>query len=446
MTDYSQFEAGLKSGIQADPVRIRKKDELIKPILRGARIFLLAGLIFFVSAASVFIHWMETGGSYKHLIGSVVLVLCSFFCFWRFVGRQKMAGSRLREFYEEGLLTGGLIINTEPLTLMVLSSLVAYDGGPDRYGCYKLVMKQLEGAKGELYEKIPCSCFFRYESGNYHDAFQPHPLYWGTTDLSAIARALDMVEQESLEDNLDTWGIIRRVAEEFPGLKDGQLVILDENYEPMGIRYYWQTGMDPVNSKKEKTDLTKADHLHQENDRKKKEYHKKPQEAMLDMKEDKPGRDVYERFVSLALKHKVYDYISRHCKNGSIENCSHPGFFTCIGDPVKFPQELRERNFVLQTEEYPLFMGRYLATTRGFYRKKEFIPWRESAITVKTSFVDAVKVYVNGQFCTEFEPNVKGYENWEQIPDEDKQTIAKLEAARVEEFLQAVREMGMHGF
>lgn len=221
---------------------------------------------------------------------------------------------------------------------------------------------------------------------------------------------------------------------------------MDEHYEPIGIRYFWQTGLDPVDSEKDKEALSKSAIGFQEKNEQKREYYKKPQEAVLDMKDDKPGRDVYERFVSLALKHKVYDYISRHCKNGSIENCSHPGFFTCIGDPVKFPQQLRERSFVLQSDEYPLLMGRYLATTRGFYRKKEFIPWKEADITVKTSFVDAVKVYVNGQFCTEFEPNIKGYENWEQIPDGDKSIIARLEAARVGEFLQAVRDMGMYGF
>jgi len=30
-------------------------------------------------------------------------------------------------------------------------------------GCYCLEVKELDGAKKELFEKIPCSCFFCYE-------------------------------------------------------------------------------------------------------------------------------------------------------------------------------------------------------------------------------------------------------------------------------------------
>lgn len=445
MTDYSQFEAGIKSGIRADSARIQKKDEILAPILKGTRRYFLAGVLLLGATVGLaVVSLCQTGGMpLGSLIGCGLLFLTALFCLWCSFRRKKQIGSDLREYYEEGLLVGGLIVNKEPLTLMALSSLVAYDGGPDRYGCYKLEMRKLEGAKEELYEKIPCSCFFRYESGNYHDSFQPHPLHWGTGDLSAIAQALDKVERESQEEGQDTWGIIRRVAEQFPDLKDGQLVILDENYEPIGIRYYWQTGLDPVKREGTGPDSVKAGHPSVEENRQEKEYYKKPQQAVLNFGDDKPGRDVYERFASLACSHEVYDYISSHCKNGHVENCTHPGFFTCIGDPVKFPQELGEMKLELQMEEYPLFLGRYLATNRGFYRKKEFISWGAAEITVKTDFLDTIKIYVNGKFCTEFQADIQGYENWEQIPEEHKKRIAKMEAKRVEEFLLDIKINGV---
>lgn len=438
MTDYSQFEAGLKSGIHANPKRIQTKDEIIAPILRGTRRFLMVGLLFLmVGVGLALFFFYQTGAriSYKNFVTSIILLFAALFCFWRFFSRKKMVNGDLREYYEEGLLVGGMIINTKPLTLMALASLVAYDGGPDRYGCYKLVMRELEGAKGELYEKIPCSCFFRYESGYYHDAFQPHPLYWGTTNLSEIAYALDLVERESVEDSQDTWGIIQRVAEQFPDLKDGQIVVLDENFQPMGIRYYWQTGLDPIDAEENRQDIV-------ENNQKR-EYHKKPQEPVLDMRQDRPGREVYERFADLACRYGVYDYFTDHCTNKSVALSTHPGFFTCIGDPVTFPQELRERNISLQVGEYPLFLGNYLATTRGFYRKKEFISWYEAQITFKVSFVDAIKVYVNGKYCTQFGADLQGYKDWEQIPEEDKRKIADLEVKRLEEFFQYIKVNGI---
>lgn len=448
MTDYSQFEAGLKSGIHAEPARIRKKDEIIRSVLKGTRRFLIVGLLFLAAAIGLGVYFYSKTGfhtSIKNYIILVLLFLGFAFCFLQFLRRRNLIGDDLREFYEEGLLVGALIIKTQPLTLMALSSLVAYDGAPDRYGCYKLVVHKLEGAKGELYEKIPCSCFFRYESGNYHEAFQPHPLHWGTADIHAISQALDKVEQENIQENQDIWGVIRRIAEEFPDSKDGQIVVLDENFNPIGIKYYWQTEMEPIETKESKQNSSEADRQFFENtdgQEKEREYQKKPQEGVLTMK-DKPGKEVYEHFLQLACQHKVYDYLSGHCKNGSVENCTHPGFFNYIGDPVKFPQEVREREITLQMGEYPLFMGKYLVTNRGFYRKNQFIPWREADITVKTDFLDTIKIYVNRKFCTEFESNIKGYEDWEQMNEEDKSKIAKLEVKRVNEFLQEIKTNGV---
>lgn len=441
----TEFEASIKSGILADPERIKKKDEIIVPILKGTRRFLIAGIIFTAAAIGVGIYsFYQVDGriSYRIFIAPVILLLVGVFCLWAF-GRRKMTDDELREFYEEGLLVGGMITNTQPLTLMALSSLVAYDG-PDRYGCYKMVMRELEGARGTLYEKIPCSCFFRYEKGNYHDAFQPHPLYWGTTDYSGISQALQKVEAESMEEGEDTWGIIKQVAEQFPDLKDGQLVILDENYEPIGIRYYWQTGLDPIpKSGDEKEQSILQEQADGTEEKQQREYVKKPQTAELNLRFDKPGRDVYERFAALACRHLTYDYISRHCKYGSISNCSHPGFFTYIGDPVEFPREVKECKVSLQSGEYPLFKGNFLATNRGLYRKKEFIPWREAEVTFKIDFLDNIKVYVNGKYCTEFEPNLKGYEGGEEIPEEDKKLIAGMEIQRLEAFFREIKQNGV---
>ena len=92
MVDYSQFEASTKSGIHADPGRIRKNDEIIGKVLKqrkSSKIYCV--LCVLLAAGSFFIHWIIT----------VVFGLAALFFLWR--GTGKISDDYLKEVYEEGV-------------------------------------------------------------------------------------------------------------------------------------------------------------------------------------------------------------------------------------------------------------------------------------------------------------------------------------------------------
>ena len=88
-------------------------------------------------------------------ISSAVICLLALFFLWQAVG--KFSDEYLREMYEEGLLVPGMIVKTEPLTIMAIANMTARDGAATVNGCYCLEVKELDGAQKILFEKIPCS-------------------------------------------------------------------------------------------------------------------------------------------------------------------------------------------------------------------------------------------------------------------------------------------------
>lgn len=237
MVDYSQFEASTKSGIHADVSRIKKYDEIIGAVLsqRKSSKIIFAVCLAILVVLVYFKLWIPVG----------ICALIALFFLWR--GTGKISEDYMREVYEEGLLVPGLIVKTQPLTIMAIANLVAQDGADTINGCYNLVVKNLEGAKKQLYEKVPCSCFFRYEGGPYHSAFQPHPLYWATTNRQEIDAALRQVEEDNKENSRDEWEVLKEMAERFPDLKNGEIIMLNENYEPFGRKDYLDSDYKPLN-------------------------------------------------------------------------------------------------------------------------------------------------------------------------------------------------------
>ena len=236
MVDYSQFEASVKSGIHADVSRIRQKDEIIKAVIKKRRNSAIICVCFLCMAGiSLFKSW----------IPAVICLLLALFFLWRAVG--KFSDEYLREMYEEGLLVPGMIVKTEPLTIMAIANMTARDGAATVNGCYCLEVKELDGAQKILFEKIPCSCFFCYEGGDYHSSFQPHPLYWGTADQQSIQEALRQVEEDNKENARDEWEVLKEVARQFPDLGNGNLILLDENYVPFGKKNYMDSNYKPLN-------------------------------------------------------------------------------------------------------------------------------------------------------------------------------------------------------
>lgn len=433
MTDYSQFEASTKSGIHADPARIRKQDELIGRVLKGRSSSIRNFIISLVLAVGVSI-------VLKSFIPAIVFGLAAVFFLWRFWGTG-VSDDYMREVYEEGLLVPGMVVNTQPLTVLAIANLVAHNGAPVVNACYSLVVKELDGAKKELYEKIPCSCFFCYEGGSYHSNFDPHPLYWGTDSRQEIDEALRQVEEDNRQNSQDEWEVLKRIAKQFSDLKGGEMILLDENYAPFGRKKYFENRYKPLN-----LDTAQEEYRNI--------LQRKPEEGNISkagagcegevpfLTQAIPGKDVYNRVIALACRFDVYKYISGHCELGHFVNADHPGLFTYIGDKADFLKEFRDSGIALSDGEYPLIYEKYLITTRGCYLEdKKLLTWDEVQFTVKLTVLNGLELFMNGTKIAEFKGQFEDAAYVESLPGQEQEMELQKEAVRIIEFLRELKKL-----
>ncbi len=430
MTDYSQFEASIKSGIHPDPKRIRKMDEITGVVLKQRKESKIICVICIILAIALF---------RVKLAFTIAFGLLALFFLWR--GTGKIPDSYLKEIYEEGLLVPGIIVKTQPLTVMAIANLIAHDGAETINGCYNLVVKNIDGAKKELYEKIPCSCFFNYSSGNYHSAFQPHPVYWGTSNKDEINAALMAIEESNKENSQDEWEVLKRIAKQFPDLQNEEIILLDDNYVPFGIKSHDASRYTPLNLKtplKEDFSTPPA------------EQYKKPgiqdekntkEEDIPYITLDIPGKDIYNKMIQLAFKHNAYKYISGHCEYGPVIIAEHPGLFTYISDQAQFLECVHNSNIALQEGEYPLIYEKCLITTKGCYKDEKLLPWNNINFSVKFNSLDGIKLYLNDEKFAEFSTHTDNYKITEDMSKLEQQMVLHNEALHVLEFLQELQSL-----
>lgn len=451
MTDYSQFEASTKSGIHADPARIRKKDELIGKVLKGRSSSIRNFIISLVLAVGVSL-------ILKSFIPAVIFGLVAAFFLWQSWGTG-VSEDYMKEVYEEGLLVPGMVVNTQPLTVLAIANLVAHGGVPVVNACYNLVVKDLDGAKKELYEKIPCSCFFCYEGGSYHSNFDPHPLYWGTGDQQEIDRALRQVEEDNKENSQDEWEVLKRIARQYPDLGNGEMILLDENYAPFGRKKYFESRYKPLNldtAQQEYRNVLQGELQPGEKEagacgrQGKKaavadagavQTDAGKEEAPL-LTQDIPGKDVYNRMIRLACRFEVYKYISGHCELGHFVNSEHPGLFTYIGDPTDFLKEFRDSGIQLSEGEYPLIYEKFLITTRGCYGDdKKLLPWDKVEFSIRLTVLNGMELIMNGTKIAEFKAQFEDAAYVEELPAQEQEMELHREAVRMIEFLRELKKM-----
>ena len=436
MTDYSQFEASTKSGIHADPVRIRKQDELIGKVLK------------------------QRSSSIRNFIISLVLGAAVSIVLKSFI---------MKEVYEEGLLVPGMVVNTQPLTVLAIASLAAHEGVPTVNACRCLVVKDLDGAKKELYEKIPCSCFFCYEGGSYHSNFDPHPLYWGTDNRQEIDAALRQAEEDNQQNPQDEWEVLQRIAEQFPALADGEMILLDENYAPFGRKKYFENRYKPLNldtaqeeyrnilqgkqgkseitqGKQEKPNIVQGRSENTPEDGEGSERCAEgPKQGMEEGKmpflaQEIPGKDAYNRMIALACRFDVYKYISAHCELGHFVNSEHPGLFTYIGDSTDFLKEVRDSGIALFEGEYPLIYEKCLMTTKGCYGEdKKLLPWDKVDFSIRLTVLNGMELYLNDTKIAEFKGQFEDAAYVETLSGQEQEMELHKEAVRVIEFLRELK-------
>ncbi len=407
MTDYSQFEASIKSGIQPDTKRIKKMDEIMAAVLKQRKDSKIICVICIILAIALF--------RFK-LALTIVFGLLALFFLWR--GTGQIPDSYLNEIYEEGLLVPGIIVKTQPLTIMAIANLVAHDGCETINGCYNLVVKNLDGAKKELYEKIPCSCFVNYSNGFYHSAFQPHPLHWGTSNKDEITAALAALEESNKENTQDEWEVLKRIASQF----------IFEDYNPLNLETPLKDGFSAPPAEQYKKPGSQDESNTKDTDI--------PYITM-----DIPGKDIYNKMIKLAFKHNVYQYISRHCEYGPVVSAVHPGLFTYISDQAQFLEHVHSSNISLGEGEYPLIYGKRLVTTKGCYKDGKLLPRDSIKFSVRSSFVSDIKLYLNDEKFAEFDINTSNYQSKETMSKLEMQMVSHNEALHILEFLQELQSL-----
>ncbi len=441
MTDYSQFEANTKSGIHADAKRIRKQDELIGKVLKQRNSSIWSFVISLVLAVGISI-------VLKSVIPAIVFGLAALFFLWRFWGTG-VSDDYMREVYEEGLLVPGMVVNTQPLTVLAIANMVAHDGVPVVNACYHLVVTELDGAKKELYEKIPCSCFFCYEAGSYHSNFDPHPLYWGTDNQQEIEAALRQVEEDNKQNSQDEWEVLKRIAKQFPTLANGEMILLDENYAPFGRKKYFESRYKPLNLDTKQEDYRNilqgkpenAPEEYKRNTETDTEYEREEGKIPL-LVQEIPGKDVYNRMIALACRFGVYKYISSHCELGHFENSEHPGLFTYIGDPVDFLKEFHDSGIALSEGEYPLIYEKCLITTKGCYcEDKKLQPWDQVEFSIRLTVLNGMQLFMNETKVAEFQAQFEDADYVETLPGQEQEMETHKEAVRIIEFLRELKNL-----
>lgn len=419
MKEETEFEASVKSGITPDAEFIRENDETMKKLREGMKSSPLAFLLFLLAAVGFF------------FVNKIIMVICTLigvlalFLFIRKKGmiHKAMGDEYLKDVYEEGLLVPGMIVKTEPLTVMAIANITAEDDCDEQYACYALQVKHLPGAGGTLYEKIPCACFFRYEGGNYHSAYQPHPLNWGTRNQEEIRAAIRRLEEGQTENSEDEWEVIKKISAEYPDLKPDHMLLLDKDYKPVGEKYYMDEKFIPVITEQVRSRYPKIN----------------PQASHIT--DDIPAASVYNKMIDLALQYQVYEYIGTHCKDEDYAPLFNPGYFTFIGDPMTFLEAMNRRNIVLAEGEYPLIAGLMLLTTKGCWNKKEFMPWDEFTLDAAISSLGEIETRVNGKCIVEFKVNTQYYQDKETFTKEDMVFVKQIELDGINHFLKGLKKL-----
>ncbi len=103
----------------------------------------------------------------------------------------------VKEGFEKGLLTPGVIVDTDPVQIVVMAPLAWSPAAPNRGLALKLLMpKRLPVHDHRLGERVPCFSTFRRPEGSSHywKNFDPDPISWGTGEQQEIERCTAKID------------------------------------------------------------------------------------------------------------------------------------------------------------------------------------------------------------------------------------------------------------
>lgn len=416
MSKYEMnFEASLKSGVIPNFRRIKKYDEnrraereSIRSIRKVLYILLpIVGVVFAIN---------QTAGL---AAAGIALLIALFVLRKTHIGKKTVI-----ETYTEGNMVPGMITSTDPLTVMAVSSLNTDEDHTERLACYKLVVEELPDTKIQLYEKVPCACVYRYEGGVYHSGMQAFPLCWATDDKAAMNRVLAEFDRWNLE-HTDEYEVIKRIAGEYPELKSRQMILMDENYRPISVKYYWEDNYRPFEFPVSR-------------------LHPKQYPGIDPVTDPFPAADFYNKMIELAAETGVYEYITTKGQQpGGPITVLNTGFFTYMSDGITFLEEVSNTGVSLAPDEYPLFCAKDVATTKGIWRKQKFIPWAKVEIQVDMEDTEEIRIKLEGVLSVKFPMNKEFFTEKNSFGKEDWNEVIKSEQQNTEVFLNHLVKLCM---
>lgn len=149
---------------------------------------------------------------------TIILALISLFLFFMFRG-VAIGGA-----FESGLLVPGMIVNTNPIEIVVLANISnSEDEQKKQYACKKTKVK-LPLHQITLGEKVPCVAMFGGANNGIYTNFEPRPLVWACSSFEEITSEINRIDQSD-------WEYLDVVKNKVPKLEENQIALFNNNHE-----------------------------------------------------------------------------------------------------------------------------------------------------------------------------------------------------------------------
>lgn len=204
MENIGKQGSSLNDSVASSAMNMKPNEEHLKkydeyPVSRNTihYIFIVADVLLTAFTAYLFYsgHWIW--GIVLLLVSLILLVFTYSIC----------NSNMIKEIaYENGLLIPAIVVNTNPIELVVMADMSTLDGQDPIYGCLKIRANKLPNHKIEINEKVPCvSLFGNTNSKNYRFEFEPRPVCWGFDKKEYIDAAQNAIEESE-------WQLLSSIA------------------------------------------------------------------------------------------------------------------------------------------------------------------------------------------------------------------------------------------
>lgn len=201
--------ASRAANINVDINRIRKYNTGRKDYIKYTCWILVFALLFIGLAVFLFYSQWTVSGVICAIVGVSLALLAKF-----------VFPTINPEFFQSGLLNPGIVVNTNPLTVVVLSDIscpgddTAYeedDEEEDTDTCIRWGCKVIKPGNGDWHlltgDRVPCSTLFAFPDGakQVFKTFNVYPLIWATANKNDLNKCIDAIDEQE-------WDFLKKIA------------------------------------------------------------------------------------------------------------------------------------------------------------------------------------------------------------------------------------------